>query len=99
MVNNVSNIRGFEFHKELSISHHTQFMDKGGFLSQCLISEAVTFYCKFQASEIIVINGITKHFYIVAGYKFWSIRWRYIPYMSSTFTQGYQHRLNIFKIT
>ena len=30
MVNNISNIRGFKFHKELSISHHTQFLDKGG---------------------------------------------------------------------
>ena len=44
MVNTVSNIRGFEFHKDLSISHHTQFLDKGGFLSQLLISKAVTFY-------------------------------------------------------
>ena len=25
MVNDISNVRGFKFHKELSISHHTQF--------------------------------------------------------------------------
>ena len=74
MVNNISNVRGFKFHKELSISHHTQFLDKGGFVSQLLISEAVTFYCKFQAVEKIMISGITEHFYVVAGYRSWSIR-------------------------
>ena len=74
MVNNISNVRGLKFHKELSISHHTQFLDKGGFVSQLLISEAVTFYCKFQAVEEIVISGITEHFYVVAGYRSWSIR-------------------------
>ena len=46
MVNNISNVRGFKFHKELSISHHTQFLDEGGFASQLLISEAVTFDSK-----------------------------------------------------
>ena len=74
MVNDISNIRSFEFHIALSISHHTQFLDKGFFLSQHLISEAVTFYCKFHAGEIIVMSGITEHFYIVAGYRSWSIR-------------------------
>ena len=73
MVNDISNIRGFKFQKGLSISHHTQFLDKGGFVSQLLISEAVTFYCKFQAGEKIMISGITEHFYIVAGYRSWSI--------------------------
>ena len=70
MVNNISNVRGFKFHKELPISHHTQFLDKGGFVSQLLISEAVTFYCKFQAVEKIVISGITEHFYVVARYHY-----------------------------
>ena len=66
MVNNIFNVRGFKFHKELFISHHTQFLDKGGFVSQLLISEAVTFHCKFQAVEKIVISGIAEHFYVVA---------------------------------
>ena len=139
----ISPMSGVQFHKELSTSHHTQFLDKGDFVSQLLISEAVTFYCNFQAGEKIMISGITEHFYVVAGYRSWSIRccckqifvnviftaqgiviifskplrqhmstntghmrqyiwmspWIYIPYMSSTFTQGYQHRFNIFKIT
>ena len=65
MVNNISNIRGLKFHKDLSIWHHTQFLDKGGFVSQLLISEAVTFYCKFQAGEKIMISGITEHFILL----------------------------------
>ena len=69
MVNNISNVRGFNFHKKPSISHHIQFLDKGGFVSQLLISEAVTFYCKFQAGEKNMISGITEHFYVVAGYR------------------------------
>ena len=74
MVNNISNVRGFKFHKELSISHHTQFLDEGGFASQLPISEAGTFDSKFQAVEKIVISGITEHFYVVAGYRSWRVR-------------------------
>ena len=74
MVNSISNVRGFNFHKELSISHHTQFLDKGGLVSQLLISEEVTFYCMFEAGEKFLISGITEHFYVVAGYRSWRIR-------------------------
>ena len=70
----ISPIPGFQDPQELSISHHTQFLDKGGCVSQLLISEAVTFYCKLQAGEKIMISGITEHFYIVAGYRSWSVR-------------------------